>query len=104
MDKYKLKYNIYLLTFGDYNYQLKKIKSCKIENYFKKIIITQDKTKENIDYKNSIFIDNNPYDLNKLRLNGATKLIRIKHLDDPYSKIKTNDISEYFALNDIDVL
>ena len=105
LKKYYKKYNLNILTFGDYEYQLKKINCCKFKKYFKRIIITEDKTKEDIDYKNSIFIDNSPKDLKKLMSVGATNLIRIKHDDDPYSKESSlSDINEYFALNDIDML
>ncbi len=104
LEKYYKKYNIIILTKGDYNYQTRKIDCCNFKKYFKKIIITKDKSLEKIDYQNSVFIDNNPFDLYKYKLNGASKLIRIKHQDDHYSKIVTKDFKEYLSLTDIDVL
>ena len=51
-------YDLYLLTYGHKNYQRKKINSSNISSFFKNIIITEeDKSKLDIDYENSIFID-----------------------------------------------
>ena len=43
---------------------------------FDNIIITTDKGKENIDYKNAIFIDDNPKDLITLYNKNAKQVIR----------------------------
>lgn len=89
LEKYHKKYNLILLTLGTKEeYQIKKINSTNISEYFKEIIITtKDKSKLNIDYKNGIFIDNNPLELKKFYNSNARKLIRIKRDIDKYSKI-----------------
>ena len=99
LEKYYQKYNLILLTYShSFEYQTMKIKSTKIEKYFKEIIITdKDKsTLDNIDYKNSIFIDNNPNELEKLYNNNIFNIVRINHSNDSYNKEKTpNNIKEY---------
>ena len=98
LEKYQNQYDLILLTLGTKKYQLKKIKSTNISKYFKEIIITnKDKSKLNIDYQNSIFIDNNPYELKKFYDSKAKHLIRIKRKTDKYSKINLdiNNIPEF---------
>ena len=100
-----LKYNLCILSYGEKNYQLKKINCCRFKKYFKKIIITTDKAHENIDYQNSIFIDNNPKEIENLSRVGATKIIRLKRKDDSHFNIMCGvKVKEYFALTDINML
>lgn len=82
-------YELHLLTYGDKNFQSMKIDSSNISGYFKNIIITdEDKSELNLDYKNSIFIDNNPFVIDKLYNSMAKRIIRIKRDSDRYAKIK----------------
>ncbi len=105
LEKYYKKYNLYMLTFGEANYQIKKINSTNLNKYFKDIIITTDKGHEDIDYENSWFIDNNPREIEKIHNAGATKIIRIKRKDDSHFSLICNvKVKEYFAFDDIDVL
>lgn len=98
LDKLKDSYELILLTYGNKIYQDKKIKCSKLSKYFSDIIITEtDKSNLlNIDYLNSIFIDNNPKEINKFLLKKCDKVIRIRRNDDKYSKFDLdNNISEY---------
>lgn len=99
LEKYYKKYNLILLTYAkSLDYQKKKIKSAKINKYFKDIIITTiDKSKLNINYINNIFIDNNPKELKKLIDINAKYIIRINHKNDHYNEIKLDvkTIPEY---------
>lgn len=99
LEKYYQKYNLILLTYTkNIDYQKRKINSCKIDKYFKDIIIsTIDKSKLNIDYTNSIFIDNNPKELKKLNDVFAKHIIRINHINDNYHQEKNtiDNIIEY---------
>ncbi len=105
LKKYYKNHNLYILSYGETNYQSKKINCCNIKKYFKDIIITQDKSKENIDYKKGIFIDNNPKEIEKIASSGATKIIRIKRYDDRHFSIMCNvKVKEFFALSDIDMI
>lgn len=80
-------YELYLLTYGHQNYQRKKINSSNIFDYFKDIIITEkDKSKLDIDYENSIFIDNNPIEIKRFHNSNAKKIIRIIRENEKYSK------------------
>lgn len=104
LEKYHNQHDLILLTLGTKNYQLKKIKSSNISKYFKEIIITnKDKSKLNIDYHNSIFIDNNPKELKKFYNSKAKYLIRIKRDIDKYSKINLdiNNIPEFINFNEL---
>ena len=105
LEKNYQKYDLYILTYGEKNYQQKKIDCCNIRHYFKDIIITSDKGKENIDYQNSWFIDNNPKELEILSKAGASKIIRIKRKGDTYFSIPCNiEIKECFAFDEIDMI
>lgn len=99
LEKYK-NLEINLLTYGEYNYQQKKIEGSNLKKYFKNIIITdKDKSKLNLDYKNSLFIDNNPKEIKKF-LEVSKYVIRIKRKEDKYSKIESNSL-EYNNLLEI---
>jgi FMN phosphatase YigB (HAD superfamily) len=75
---YKEKYELILLTWGNNEYQLDKINCSKISKYFKELLITQKlKYELDIDYKNSIFIDDNPRDLRGLVNNNSYRVIRL---------------------------
>ena len=105
LEKYKDKYILNILTYGDYSYQSKKINCCNIKRYFKNIIITDNKGNESIDYNNSIFIDNNPNDIDLIYKKKPFKIIRIKRDDDPYKgRSSLNKVDEFFDLSTIDML
>ncbi len=93
-------YELYLLTYGDEIFQKTKIKASNISKYFKKIIITEkDKSKLDIDYKNSIFIDNNPVEIEKFYNSNAKIVIRIRRDSDKYKKMECN-ISDLIECKD----
>lgn len=78
LEYYKNKYELIMLTWGNNEYQLDKINCASISKYFKELIITQKfKYELDIDYKNSIFIDDNPRDLKGLMNNNSYKIIRL---------------------------
>ena len=65
-----------MLTWGNNEYQLDKINCANITKYFYELIITKEyKFELDIDYKNSIFIDDNPRDLKGLKNNNSYKVI-----------------------------
>ena len=104
LEKYYKEHELILLTLGTKKYQLKKINSTNISKYFKKIIITnKDKSKLNIDYQNSIYIDNNPLELKKFYNAKSKYLIRIKRNTDKYSKINLDieNIPEFINFNEL---
>ena len=95
--------NLILLTRGNLDYQLFKIKESKIENYFKNIIVVnQYKGLLNLDYKNSIFIDDNPKEIESILKNNPKKVIRLKR--GKYKDILlSNPTIEYESLLDINL-
>lgn len=94
LEKYK-NYNLILLTLGDIDYQNRKIESSNLTKYFQDIIITDvDKSQLDINYKDNLFIDNNPKELNRFQNNGG-KIIRIRRIEDKYSVIDLDNVLEY---------
>lgn len=94
LEKYK-NYNLILLTLGDIDYQNRKIESSNLSKYFQDIIITDvDKSQLDIDYKDNLFIDNNPKELIKFQNRGG-KILRIRRIDDKYSVIDLDNVLEY---------
>lgn len=104
LDKIRLtkKYEVIILTYGNIAYQKKKIESSNLNEYLQDVIITES-SKTNIkevDYENGIFIDNNPYQIEKFIKAKARKVIRIRRESDKYSIIDIKaPISEYSNLN-----
>lgn len=101
----KEKYTPILLTCGNISHQEKKINACNIAQYFSNIIITPgNKSKvSKVDYKNSIFLDNNPKEIESFLNVGAKKVIRIRRDTDKYSKIDLNisNVEEYTSLYEV---
>lgn len=95
--KQSQKYDMVILTYGNIKYQQKKIHNCDILEYIKEVIITEKKKSDinNIDYENSIFIDNNPDQIKALK-DKTDNVIRIRRKTDKYSKHDTEiSIKEY---------
>lgn len=104
LEKYSKKYNLILLTLGNIEHQKRKINSSKLSKYFKDIIITnKDKSLLNIDYSKSIFIDNNPKEIEKFHNVNAYSIIRIIRNNDNFYNNQKNiiDTKEYFNFQDI---
>lgn len=99
-----LGYELYILTYGDKNTQKRKVDSSKLDKYFNGIIITQgNKAELDIDYNNSIFIDNNPNEIEKFYRKIPKLLIRIRRETDKYAKFecKYEDVIECFDFNQV---
>jgi hypothetical protein len=74
------------------DYQIQKIKGSGLANFFKNIFIVSSTKKElGLDYKNGIFIDDNPSDLVGLSETNPKDLIRIRRDNNKYSKIEMPD-------------
>ena len=104
LEKLYKKYELILLTYGDFDYQSKKIKSSNLKKYFNKIIITSSIKSEieNICYDEGVFIDNNPKEIERFINKSAKKVIRVRRPSDKYSKIDTKlTVSEYEDLSQL---
>lgn len=99
------KYHIILLTKGNEDYQLAKIKNTDVIKYFDDIIITlKNKGKLDINYQNDIFIDDNPYEIESILKRNPKRMIRIKRANAKYNDINVEGkIEEVENLNEIKI-
>ncbi len=103
------RHNIYLLTYitqVNMEYQMEKITGSGLAKYFDNIIIASNNKYElDINYKDGIFIDDNPKDIEGLYKQKPIKVIRIRRENNKYSKIDINndDIEEYKLFKDIKI-
>lgn len=97
------KIKIVLLTKGNREFQLKKIEYTGILDYLDEIITTlNEKGDLNIDYQHSIFIDDNPQEIDSLLEKNCYKIIRIKRSNCKYNNISTKEkVLEVNCLADI---
>ena len=100
-------HKLYILTYisnGNQEYQMKKIIGSNLSKYFDGIIMTTE-YKFNLDfnYKEGIFIDDDPRDLNGLFEKGPIKVIRIRKANNKRSKIDIENklIEEYESFKEI---
>lgn len=83
-------HELYMLTYGNFEFQKRKIKGSKIADYFKDIIITEfNKSKLGLDRANIMIIDNNPKEICEL-YNSGYNVVRIRRETDKYSSLNTN--------------
>lgn len=101
--------NLVILTYiadGNQEYQLKKVMGSRLANYFNQIIITNKyKFELDLDYKNGIFIDDDPRDLNGLLAKNPIKVIRIRKPNNKRSKIdmENSQIEEFTSFDEIKI-
>lgn len=91
---------------GNQEYQLQKIMGSGLANYFDQIIVTSKyKFELDLNYKDGIFIDDDPRDLNGLYTKNPIKVIRIRKENNKRSKIDIDnkDIEEYESFDDIKI-
>lgn len=102
-------HKVILLTYlpkTNQEYQIKKICGSGLATYFDSMIFTTDyKYTLDIDYKNGIFIDDDPRDLNGLFEKNPIKVIRIRKENNKRSKIDLNNekIEEYSSFDGINI-
>lgn len=101
-------HKIFLLSYYEYEleYQMAKVVGSGLCDFFDKIIITRDlKYNLDIDYKNAIFIDDKPSDLEGLVAHNPIRVIRIKRKEGRYSSksINSEKIEEFETLTQIDI-
>ena len=101
---------LYILTYiankVNNNYQMQKIIGSGLAKYFDGIIITSDyKFDLDLDYKNGIFFDDDPRDLNGLYERNPIRVIRIRKENNKRSKIdiENKEIEEYKSFHDINL-
>ncbi len=99
-------YRVNILTYGDRKFQLKKLSNLDICDMIDNIIIASDyKFNLDLNYNNSIFIDDNPRDLEGLCNRSAGRVIRISRNETKYATVALNNknIENYDGLNKISI-
>lgn len=99
-------YTVNILTYGDRNFQLKKLSNLYICDIIDNIFISNNyKFNLDLNYIDSIFIDDNPRDLEGLYNCVAGKVIRISRENTKYAKveIKNKNIKNYKSLREISI-
>ncbi len=98
-----LNYEVIILTKGNSNYQREKIFNAHIDNYYSKLIVTmKHKGKLNLDYENSIFVDDNPLEIQSIMKEKPKLIIRIMRDNSKYNNISIDeDIKEVKSLKEI---
>ena len=82
-------YQVYVLTRGNSSYQREKIFNSHLEKYYDKLIVTmKHKGNLNIDYNNSVFIDDNIKEIESILKRKPYKMICIDYRD----LLEKNDI------------
>lgn len=101
--------NILTYTNKEFEYQMSKLKGSKILDLVHNVIMcSEHKGELGLDYENSIFIDDNPRELESLFKAGVSedRLIRVRRIGGNYSKIETNGFKprEVLSFAEIDNL
>lgn len=104
-------YETYILTFSrgyDNDYQMLKLIGSGISKLVDGVFIcSKDKGELNLDYKNGIFVDDNPKQLASLFHAGVSedRLFRIKRKNEKYSSVEITEFSpkEYDTLENMEI-
>ena len=95
-------YNVIILSKGNMEYQSKKIINSGILDYCDDVIITmRHKGDLKLDYKNSIFIDDNPKEIESIMKSSPKMVIRIKRNNSRYNDVLLKNILEVSNFNEI---
>ena len=90
-------YQVIILTRGDYDFQRSKIINSHIDLYYDDIIVTSNHKGElDLDYANSIFIDDRKEELESIITNNPKRVISIQR-----KGIINNDIEAVTSLNEL---
>lgn len=94
-------YQVIILTRGNYDFQKNKIINSHIDSYYDDIIITLNHKGElDLDYNNSIFIDDKEKEIESIKLKNPKRIIAIQRKGISYSNVETvSSLSE--LINDI---
>lgn len=97
-------HKLYILTWGEKDFQKEKIEASKLYDYFDGIIYAEQlKYTLDIDYKNGVFIDDSIRDLEGLYSKNAKKVFRIKRKNGKNSDKELNikEILEFNSLKEL---
>lgn len=98
-------HKLYILTWGEKEFQKEKIQASKLDVYFDEIIYAENLKYEldNIDYSNGIFIDDSIRDLEGLYNKNAKQVFRIKRQNGKNSEkeLSIKEILEFDSLEQL---
>lgn len=98
------KHKLFILTWGEKEFQKEKLKASKLYDYFDEIIFTEKlKYKLDIDYESGIFIDDSVRDIKGLYKKNAKQIFRIKRKNGKNSKKELNikEVLEFNSLKEL---
>ncbi|MBR4110456.1 MAG: HAD family hydrolase [Clostridia bacterium] len=97
-------HKLYILTWGEKEYQKEKVKASKLEKYVDEVIYTE-KLKYNLEiqYKEGIFIDDSVRDLKGLHAKKAKNVFRIKRVNgkNSHKELNIEEIKEFTSLKEL---
>ena len=98
-----LNYEVVILTKGNYEYQKEKIDNCSLESLYSELLVTlEHKGELSLDYKNSIFIDDNPKEILSIMKKKPKMIFRIVRDKALYSEeLLDKSIPSYKSLDEI---
>ena len=98
-----LKYQVIILTKGNFKYQKEKIFNSQLNSCYNKIVVTlKHKGNLNLDYKNCVFIDDNPKEIQSIIKREPKLVIRVQRDGSKYSnKILENEVLTVKSLMEI---
>lgn len=83
-------YQVIILTKGNYDFQKNKIINSHIDSYYDDIIITSNHKGElDLDYNNSIFIDDREKEIESIKLKNPKRIIAIQRKGIIYKNVET---------------
>ena len=96
-------FEIIILTKGNSDYQREKIFNAHIDSYYNKLMVTmKHKGRLDIDYNNSVFIDDNPIEIQSIMDKKPKMIIRINRINSKYSDVSLDiKIKEVKSLKEI---
>lgn len=87
----KIGYEIIILTKGNSDYQREKIFNAHLDSYYNKLMVTmKHKGTLKIDYEDSVFIDDNPIEIQSILNKNPKMIIRMERINSKYSDIDIN--------------
>ena len=98
-------YKVFILTKGNNEYQLLKIQNTNLLNFVDGVLVTlKAKGELELDYQESIFIDDNPKELESIVKKNPKRIIRMKRDNAKYNDILSSEkIEEVNSLNNITI-
>lgn len=98
----ELGYKTIILTKGNIDYQKEKILYSNIDEFYDELIVTmKHKGKLDIDYKDGIFIDDNPVEIESILERKPKDIIRIRRENSKYFDVLLKDVSTVSVLDEI---